>query len=149
MMMRRRVAAHRTTNHWVVGEIVRSRSCDIEDLGSKNVRTLNPAREVRKVRYATAGFHTWSVDEVRQFEERHPIGTKARLALALLLYLGVRRGDVVTLGRQHVKDGRLRMVPRKTRHERLEPSLKPVLARRRRKPDRRSDLILSPNTASL
>jgi hypothetical protein len=35
---------------------------------------LNPAREVRRVRYATAGFHTWTVDEVRQYEQRHPIG---------------------------------------------------------------------------
>ena len=88
---------------------------------------LNPAREVRKVRYATAGFHTWTVEEVRQFEERHPVGTKARLALALLLYLGVRRGDVVTLGRQHVKDGWLRLVPRKTRYRSLEVSQKAVL----------------------
>jgi integrase len=87
----------------------------------------NPAREVRKVRYPTSGFHTWSVEEVRQFEARHQIGTKARLALALLLYLGVRRGDVVTLGRQHVKAGWLRMVPRKTRHRRLLASEKPVL----------------------
>lgn len=87
----------------------------------------NPAREVRRVRYATAGFHTWTVDEVRQFEARHPIGTKARLSLALLLLLGVRRGDVVTLGRQHVKAGWLRMVPRKTRHKRRELSEKPIL----------------------
>ena len=87
----------------------------------------NPAREIRRVRYATSGFHSWTVEEVRQFEERHPIGTKARLALALLLFLGVRRGDVVTLGRQHVKAGWLRMVPRKTRHRRLEISEKPVL----------------------
>jgi integrase len=87
----------------------------------------NPARDVRHINYATDGFHTWSVDEVRQFEQRHPIGTKARLALALLLYLGVRRGDLVTLGRQHVKDGWLRMVPRKTRHKRLRLSEKPIL----------------------
>ena len=73
----------------------------------------NPAREIRRVRYVSDGFHTWSIEEVRQFETHHPIGTKARLALALLLYLGVRRGDVVTLGRQHVKNGWLRMVPRK------------------------------------
>lgn len=59
---------------------------------------LNPARQVRKVRYSTSGFHTWTVDEVCQFEEKHPIGTKARLALGLLLYLGVRRGDVRHLG---------------------------------------------------
>jgi integrase len=87
----------------------------------------NPAREVRRINYASAGFHTWTVDEVRQFEERHPVGTKARLALGLLLYLGVRRGDVVTLGRQHVKDGWLRHVPRKTRHKRRDISEKPIL----------------------
>lgn len=73
----------------------------------------NPAREVRRIRYASIGFHTWTVEEVRQLEQRHPIGTRARLALALLLFLGVRRGDVVALGRQHVKDGWLRMVPKK------------------------------------
>jgi integrase len=88
---------------------------------------INPAREVRRVRYATAGFHAWSVDEVRQFEERHPIGSKARLALALLLYLGVRRSDLVSLGRQHAKAGWLRFVPSKTRHKRLDPSEKPIL----------------------
>src|SRR4029079_4633992 len=88
---------------------------------------MNPAREIRKVRYATSGFHTWTVEEVRQFEARHPIGTKARLALALPLFLGVRRGDLVTLGRQHVKAGWLRMVPRKTRDTRREISEKPVL----------------------
>jgi integrase len=86
---------------------------------------LNPAREVRKIRYATSGFHTWTVGEVRQFEERHAIGTGARLALALLLYLGVRRGDVVTIGRQHVKDGWLCFVPRKTRYRRERMSEKP------------------------
>ena len=52
----------------------------------------------RRMQYASDGFHTWTVDAVRQFEDRHPIGTKARLAFGLLLYLGVRRGDVVTLG---------------------------------------------------
>jgi integrase len=88
---------------------------------------LNPAREIRKVRYATAGFHTWTVEEVRLFEARHPIGTKARLAFALLLYLGVRRGDVVTLGRQHVNDGWIRLVPRKTRYRNLDVSQKPIL----------------------
>ena len=88
---------------------------------------LNPARDVRRIKYASSGFHTWTVDEVRQFEERHPVGTKARLALGLLLYFGVRRGDVVTLGRQHVKGGWLRLVPRKRRHLNLDVSEKPVL----------------------
>jgi hypothetical protein len=34
--------------------------------------------------YATDGFHSWTLDEVSQHQARHPIGTKARLALALL-----------------------------------------------------------------
>lgn len=87
----------------------------------------NPARDVRRMKYATTGFHQWTVDEVRQYEVKHAIGTKARLALALLLYLGVRRGDVVTLGRQHVKNGWIRFIPNKTRYRRLTVSEKPVL----------------------
>jgi integrase len=87
----------------------------------------NVARDVRRVAYASDGFHTWTVDEVRQFETKHPIGSKARLAMALMLYLGVRRGDVVTLGRQHVKGDWVRMVPLKTRYRRQRISEKPIL----------------------
>jgi integrase len=87
----------------------------------------NPARDVRRIKYASEGFHTWTADEVRRFEERHPVGTKARLALALLLFTGTRRGDMVTLGRQHVKDGWLRFIPRKTRYKRQRLSEKPLL----------------------
>src|SRR5215468_9382972 len=36
------------------------------------------------------GFHTWTEDEITQFEAYHPIGTKPRLALALLLYTAQR-----------------------------------------------------------
>jgi integrase len=34
-----------------------------------------------------------------------PIGTKGRVWLDVLLYTGLRRGDAVRLGRQHVRDG--------------------------------------------
>jgi integrase len=87
----------------------------------------NPARDAERITYATDGFHTWTIDEVRQFENRHPIGTKARLALALLLFTGARRGDVVTFGYQHIKDGVLRYVPRKTRYKRMTAVQKPLL----------------------
>jgi hypothetical protein len=65
----------------------------------------NPARDVRRIKYETEGFHTWTPQEFEEFEARHPLGTKAHLALALLLYTGTRRGDMVTRGRQHVRDG--------------------------------------------
>jgi integrase len=94
---------------------------------NKGLMKANPARDAERVRYASEGWHTWSEAEVHQFEDKHPIGTKARLALVLLLFTGARRGDVVTLGRQHVREGVLRYVPRKTRYKRLRASEKPWL----------------------
>jgi integrase len=89
----------------------------------------NPTRDVRRVKYASEGFHAWSVAEVRQFQNFHPIGTKARLALEMLLLTGCRRGDMVTFGRQHVKGGWLRYIPMKTRYRRMALAEKPVLSR--------------------
>jgi integrase len=53
----------------------------------------------------TDGFHSWTEAELRQYEARHPVGTKARLALALMLYTAQRRNDVVRLGPPHVGTG--------------------------------------------
>jgi integrase len=88
----------------------------------------NPARDVRLIRSKSDGFHTWTVDEIRQFEKRHPAGTKARLALHLLLYTGQRRSDAVVLGRQHVglRDQTLTFTQIKTR-ERLTLPILPEL----------------------
>ena len=61
---------------------------------AKGHAPFNPAREVAYFKSGSEGFHTWTPEEVQQFEERHPIGTKARLALALLLYTGQRRSDI-------------------------------------------------------
>jgi integrase len=79
----------------------------------------NPARDVKPLRYASEGFHPWSPAEIRQFVARHPLGTRAHLALALLLFTGARRGDMVYFGRQHVRGGVLRFIPAKTKHQRM------------------------------
>jgi integrase len=67
--------------------------------------TRNPARYIPYLRSGSDGFHSWTMEEVAQFEAHHPVGSKARLALALLLYTGQRRSDVVRLGPQHIKEG--------------------------------------------
>ena len=67
----------------------------------------NACKDVPYLKSGSQGFHTWTPEEVAQFEARHPIGTKARLALALLLYTCQRRSDVVLFGRQHVRAGHL------------------------------------------
>lgn len=65
--------------------------------------TKNPALGVK--RYGrTEGFHTWTDEEIAQFEAFHPIGTKPRLAFALFRYVGVRRSDAVKLGKGMEQD---------------------------------------------
>jgi integrase len=62
----------------------------------------------------TGGFATWSEDHIAAFMAKHPIGSRARLAIALLLFTGQRRGDIVRLGRQHVREGVLSIRTNKT-----------------------------------
>ena len=68
----------------------------------------NPARDVAKLPSTNPeGIRAWSEADAASYEARHSIGTKARLAFDLLLYTGVRRSDVVKLGPQMERDGKL------------------------------------------
>ena len=62
------------------------------------------------------GHHSWAAEEIAQYRDRHPLGSKARLALDLLLYTGGRREDAVRFGPQHVHDGRIRFTQAKNEH---------------------------------
>jgi integrase len=93
----------------------------------KKYALFNPARDVPYIKTGSTGFHTWTVDEVRQFEERHPIGTKARLALALLLFTGQRRADITRFGKQHVKRGKLTFTQHKGRNRKPKRLVLPAL----------------------
>jgi integrase len=64
----------------------------------------DPTANIKLASIKGDGFHTWTEDEIAQFEAHHPIGTKPRLALALLLYTIQRRSDVIRMGRQHLSD---------------------------------------------
>ena len=88
----------------------------------------NSARDVPYLKSNNpSGYHTWTLEEVRQFERRHPIGTKARLALALLLFTGQRRSDITRLGRQHVRDGKIAFTQFKGRNRKPKRLILPVL----------------------
>jgi integrase len=70
-------------------------------LPAYRLATNNPAAQVDLLDSKNPnGFARWTEDDVALYEARHPLGTKARLALDLLLYTGVRRSDVVRLGPQ-------------------------------------------------
>jgi integrase len=70
--------------------------------------TKNPARDVGYLQSMNPdGHRAWSEEDVSKYEARHPIGTKARLTIDLFVYTGVRISDVVRLGPQMERNGKL------------------------------------------
>lgn len=69
----------------------------------------DPLKDVDNLKYVRIGHHTWTEKEIKTFEDHYPSGSKARLAFTLLLYTGVRRSDLIGLGRQHIEYGKIRV----------------------------------------
>lgn len=80
----------------------------------------NPARKKGD------GFIPWTEDDVAKYEARWPVGARQRVWLDVLLYTGLRRGDAVRLGRQHVRNGVLTIRTEKSQGE-VEVTL-PILS---------------------
>ena len=88
--------------------------------------TTNPARDVDKLKSKRkGGFPVWKPADLDKFEAHHRIGSKARLGLALLMFTGARRSDVVRFGPPMVRDGWLTWLAHKGRNaeEPMEQSL--------------------------
>ncbi len=81
---------------------------------SHGIRRDDPTEGVEWIRQESEGFHTWTEEEITQFEERWPIGTRARLSFALHLYTGQRRSDVVRMTWRDIANGFLKVKQQKT-----------------------------------
>src|SRR5215203_1796749 len=82
---------------------------------SVGIRRDDPTQGIKSIKPKSKnGFHRWTEAEIAQFEARHPVGTKPRLAMALGLYTGQARQDVVAMGPQHIKNGVLHWTRKKT-----------------------------------
>ena len=124
-------------------EVLRDRKLEFPEAANSRVKAIRQvykfgvrkkfvpfdlARDVPYIRTASTGYHTWTIDEVGQLSERyHLIGTKARLALALLAFTGQRRSDVVQFGKQHVKNGKLTFTQHKGRNRKPKRLVLPIL----------------------
>ena len=75
----------------------------------------DPTLGVTRVKAKTTGYKTWSEDHIARLEAKHPVGSKERLAFALILYTGLRRSDVARVGRQHIQNGTLILDQGKTK----------------------------------
>lgn len=62
---------------------------------------VDPTVGVKLKARKTDGFRAWTDEDIAKFLAHWPAGSRARLALYLLLYTGQRRSDVVVMGHQH------------------------------------------------
>jgi integrase len=76
--------------------------------------SADPTAGIKSAKLSKDGWHTWSEDEIARFESHHPIGSQARLSLALALCTGQRASDLIVMGRQHMRDGRISVRQHKT-----------------------------------
>jgi integrase len=61
------------------------------------------------------GHHTWTPEQVEQFRQKHAVGTRARLAMELMVRLALRRSDAIRLGPPDVRSGVLKYTQHKMR----------------------------------
>jgi integrase len=75
-----------------------------------SVRKDDPTRDVGPVQMPKSkGHHTWTDDEIAQYRAYWSLGTQQRLVMEFALETASRRGEVVRLGPQHVKNGWVRI----------------------------------------
>lgn len=130
--------------------ILRDRKADAPEAANHRIKLLrqlfawgcenewvkaNPIVDVKALRSKSDGHHTWTVEEVQAFLQAHELGSKARLALGLLLFMGIRISDLALLGPQNRQGDVHVFRPFKGRersskelHLRVLPTLDAVLA---------------------
>jgi integrase len=81
---------------------------------TEGYRPDNPAAGIKFRKYKPKSHHAWTAEEIAQFEAHWPVGTKPRLALALLLHTAQRRGDVVLMGPRHIRGASIYVKQQKT-----------------------------------
>jgi integrase len=76
------------------------------------LRTDDPTLRIKL--YPEGEIHTWTDDEISQFEARWPIGTRERMAFALFLFTGQRKSDVVRMAWTDIVGKAIKVVQAKT-----------------------------------
>ena len=102
------------------------------------------------MKYKGGTNHVWTDVEASRFEQAYPLGTRERLAYALLLYSGQRGVDVVKMGRQHIHDGSLTGINAQKTGKAINVPVLPVLQEAIDACQEKGDLIflLDPKTGA-
>lgn len=77
--------------------------------------TSNPVEEAEKIgKNKLKGYYPWTEADIAQYKRHHRRGTKARLALEIVLWTAQRRGDARLFGPKHIANGSALFTPSKT-----------------------------------
>jgi integrase len=79
------------------------------------IRADDPTLGLRVKLPKSDGYRTWTEDDIATVEAAYPIGSKPRLAPALLLGTALRCADVVRVGRGNVRNGTITITQQKTK----------------------------------
>jgi integrase len=90
--------------------------------------STNPAELAESIKAPKGGYTPWSEDQIAAYRKRHKLGTKARLALEIFLWTGLRLSDGARFGRSHIRNGIIRYVQAKTGKELILPAAPQLIA---------------------
>jgi len=139
----RRIIAKRSDTPGAANSVLQKLKVLIHFAIDNGWRRDDPTLRIKK--FAKGEFHTWTEEELAQYERKWPLGTTERLAYALLLYTGQRRSDVVVMSWDDVRDGTICVVPLKTKRstrKKLWIPIHPALAKVLEACNREGDTIL-------
>jgi integrase len=91
----------------------------IEDM---KLLTVDPTSNIKVKVVEGDGHRTVEFEEIERYRAHHPVGTRARLALELLLTVTARRSDALALGKQHLKNGGIWLSYTQFKNRRRKPS---------------------------
>jgi len=113
---RKRVEGKRTTGGKEAARSLRKQLMRLFAYAVKlKMIATNPVAQTDRVKVPrTGGHHSWTEAEIAQYRKRHALGTKARLALEIMLWTWQRRGDARLFGRSQMRSGKIRYTQGKT-----------------------------------
>lgn len=75
----------------------------------------NPVDDAERVAAPkTGGYYSWTEADITQYQARHALGTRARLAMEIMLWTAQRRDDARLFGPAHLKNGEINYRQAKT-----------------------------------
>lgn len=98
----------------------------------RGIISTDPTYGIKRFATNPDGYHTWTDAEIQRYEAHHGEGSKAVLALRLMLYTGAARQDAAAMGWQNLKGDRIAYRRHKTGGEvdlPIHPDLAAVLSK--------------------